>query len=413
MKFLMSTIVLASCSALGWYVYQDSLTHNDKEDEKRNKRPVSVQITHLKHQTIEERADLVGSLEALAEIEIRPRIGGYITSLPYDVGDHVEAGRTLIEIDDSKNQEVVASSEAALKVAKAQLSSKQKTLDLIKKNVTRQIELQKSGVATEQQLEVVRTELAVAQAEIDLEQARVDQAESQLLRSKLSLQETTVVAPIAGYVASRVVEVGDLAKADETVINLVDLRKVKTIVHVIEKDYQKVKVAQTASITVDAFPETTFDGTVVRIAPVLNPETRTAAVHIEIENKETLLKPGMHARVSIVFQEKQNAEVLPIAALINETVEEQSSQVFVVSGDPPQTQLKDVVIGIRTDDMVEIVSGISPKDQVVYLGNRVVTDGQKVSLSKIDKPPVVDDLSSTADSKDDKPAKSKTANTGE
>lgn len=376
MKFVLAPLAVAISAGVGWLVYQNSLNSLEQGTGETPPQPAAVHVIRTQTQPIEERVDLVGSLEANAEVEIRTAVAGYVQQMLFDVQDRVEKGDLIVELDDSKYREMVMGAEAALKVAKAQLRSKQASAAQAQEELDRQSALGRTGVATEQQLQTARAQLEIAQAEVELEQARVDQAESELLRNKLVSQETQIESPLSGYVAERFAEVGDLAGANVPLLRIVDIHLVKTMVHVIEKDYEKVTVGQQASIEVDAFPGRTFSGRVIRKAPVLSPDTRTAAVHVEIPNSDGLLKPGMHARVSIIFQRRDEATVVPIAALIPS----EKPAVYVVEGDPPLAVVRTVETGINDGELVEIVSGLDADDRIITLGNRMV---------KLDQPLVV------------------------
>ncbi len=388
MKLLLAPFTISACLGLGWVVFVDSQDRQQRSARDKSTEVVSVQVTRVKTRTIEDYIDLVGSLEPVSEVEIRSRTSGYITKLPFDLGDAVERDAIVVELDDSKNQEMVSSAEAALAVAVAQLKAQVAKRDFAEKEVERQNELAKSGVSTQQQREQAKSQLEIAKAELELEQARVDQAKSELENSKLSLKETRIAAPLSGFVAERFVEVGDLAQSDIPLCRIVDLATVRTAVHVVEKEYPKIKAAQRATVQVDAYPGRAFVGTVVRKSPVLDQDTRTATVRIDIPNPDGLLKPGMHARVRIVFERRERVEVVPVASLLENN---ETPTVFVVAGEPPTARLQKVTVGVNDGTVVEILSGVSGDDLVVTLGSRLIRDGQAVT-------PV--ELSSRSDGRD-------------
>jgi len=378
MKPLLSILAVAVCAGLGWCVYDYSEQLAETEKKPKLTPPVAVEVTRLRTRPVKEQVDFVGSLKAAANVELRSRISGYITAVHCEVGDVVKAGQLIVELDDSKYQEAVTSAEAALNVAQAQLLAQQARVQQAQSEVDRHQRLADSGAGTAQQTESVQTSLAIANAEVELEQAHVDQASSELSHSKLALKETRIESPMPGFIAERLVDVGDLSKPDITFVRIVDLSKVHTVVHVIEKDYEKLQIDQPATIRVDAFPDETFTGKVVRKAPVLDPDTRTAEVHIEIPNPNTLLKPGMHARVSLTYRAREDADVVPVASLIDG--EGEKTSVWVVDGNPPQTQLREVKTGIVDGDTVEILSGLSPDDRIVMLGSRMAEAGRIVEV---------------------------------
>ena len=378
MKVLITPACTAIAMIIGWFVYEQSVRDTQTAPKTIITQPIAVQVTRSTEKSLVKRINLVGNLEAGSQVEIRTRYSGYIKSMPFNVGDRIKAGDVILELNDSENQELVSKSKAALTVAKAQLRAQVTSEELAQKAYQRLLVLKKSGVSTNQQMEEAIANQAIAKAQTELEQARVEQAESDLEQSRLRLQENKILAPTNGFLAERLVDVGDLAKPDVALMKIVNLDHVRTIVHIVEKDYEDVKIGQKANITVDTFPNKTFSGHVIRKAPVLDPQTRTAAVYIEIPNSDFSLKPGMHARVQIVFEQRHKTNVLPVASLTRRK-DGPGSAVFIIGGNPPVTERRNIEVGINDGELVEIISGINPRDLVITLGNRLVDEGQKVT----------------------------------
>jgi len=369
--FLSSLII---CSGVGYYVYQDSLASVDSSPKPEQNTPVAVEVVTSQRCDLDERIDLVGSLEAVDQVQIRSRIIGYLDKLPYDVGDPVEASDIVVELSELTYQERVSRAGQAQKIAIAQREAAIARSNLIQLEVQRFKDLARSGVSTEQQQEDAEARLAVAEAETALEVARVSEATTEILRAEAALDELKIVTPISGFVAERTVEVGDLAKSEEVLLRIVNLKRIRTIVHIVERDYEKIRTGQTAVIGVDSVPDMAFSGTVVARAPVIDPETRTARVMIDIENRGEQLKPGMHARVTIVASHSENAQVVPISAL-----QERNGQQFVfVMEAESVARRRFVTTGIRDGELVEILIGIEPAAAVITLGSRLVQDGSSI-----------------------------------
>ncbi|QDU02463.1 Multidrug export protein EmrA [Gimesia chilikensis] len=378
MKVLIAPACTAIAMIVGWLVYDKSVKDVQVPTKTIIPEPIAVQVTRSTTKTLEKRINLVGNLEAGSQVEVRTRYSGYIKSMPFDVGDRIKEGDVILELNDSENRELVSKAEAALSVAKAQLKAQITSQELAQKAYDRLLVLQKSGVSTRQQMEEAQASLAIQEAQTELEQARVDQAGADLEQSRLRLQENKIIAPTSGFLAERLVDIGDLAKPDVALMKIVNLDHVRTVVHIVEKDYEDVKIGQQAAITVDTFPDQTFSGHVKRKAPVLDPQTRTAAVHIEIPNEDFALKPGMHARVQIVFEHRPETKVLPIASLTRRK-DGPGSAVFIIGGNPPMTHRRNIEVGINDGELVEILSGINAEDLVITLGNRLVDEGQTVT----------------------------------
>jgi membrane fusion protein (multidrug efflux system) len=386
MKFILLPCVLASCLGIGWAVFVDSQHRADLDLPRSRSETVAVEVVGLQIRDIEESLELVGSLEAGRDVEIRSRVSGQIQTLSVDVGDSIAAGQELVRIESSQQQELVRQSEALKKVAIAELAAQDLRAKAALQEFERVEDLRSKGVGTTQQLEAAESKLEIARAESRLAASKVDRAESELAGSRLALAERRIESPLSGHVASRLVQVGDLAKTDLALLRIVDLSTVRTTVHVGESDYRQLREGQLAEVCVDTYPGEVFTGRVERLAPVLDPQTRTAVVYIAVDNPRSLLKPGMHARVRVKLGLHERASVVPLAAVVERGGRK---TVFVVASDGHSVRQVEVELGLVDGTRVEVLSGLGPGERVVTLGSHLVEDGQDVQ--------VVDEPASTAD----------------
>ncbi len=377
--------LIVSCCAIAaawgaWYVvYQGSLAAIDEKEPPRPQQTLAVEVITARKGQIEERIVLVGNLLPISQTEVRSRVDGYILSLPFDIGDRVSIDDTLCQLDDAGQQEALEQTKATLDAAKAQLGVQKSELNLAEKNFAREETLSLTGAGTEQQLETSKANLEIAKSKVQLELAHVAEAQANVSALEVVLKDFQLKAPISGFVANRTADIGDLAKPDAPLMQIVDLEKVRTTVHIIEKDYRKVAVGQKATVTVDAYPQQTFHGKVTRIAPVLDQETRTASVQIEIENSKLLLKPGMYARVSLNSEQSKSAVLVPLAAI----VEINDRPYVYLVGSNTLTEMRQVRLGTTDGRIVEIVEGIAADEQVITLGNRLIQPGQEVIVREV------------------------------
>ncbi len=381
-RLILGLVAIAACFA-GWFVvHRDAQAKAAAAPKSKPTEVLAVEAVAVRVSTIGDRIELVGSLTPLAQVVIRPRVGGYVRSLSVDLGDTVEEGAEIAQLDDDAQSEAVALAEAALDVAKAQLQAQATDRDLSGKILDRQKNLSTSGAGTSQQLEQSEAALQISKARVELEQAKVAQADADLLRAKLDLDELRLVSPIRGVVAARMIDVGNLAAPDAPLLRIVDLSTVRTTAHVIERDYRLMREGLEADVRVDAYPNQVFQGKVSRVAPVLDELTRTADVRIDIPNPDRLLKPGMYTRVSLRSGTERECLVIPVAALLDG----QRPSVFVLEGTPLHAQRRMIDVGATAGDLVEVTQGLVAGDQVVTLGNRLVVPGQVVTV--IDRPEV-------------------------
>ncbi len=120
-----------------------------------------------------------------------------------------------------------------------------------------------------------------------------------------------------GFVGRRNVDPGAWASNQAPVVSVVDISSVRLVANVVEKDLRLVNVGDPARVEVDAFPGETFDGRIARVAPVLDPATRTAEIEIEVPNPGFRLKPGMYARMGVTIESRKDTTLVPKAAVVD------------------------------------------------------------------------------------------------
>ena len=386
MRYVMFLTAVAVSGAAGWHLYEESLASVASEPKEKPANVAAVDVVRVVRQPLAERIQLVGSLEPVAEVEIRSRLSGYLGRVPFDVGDIVEQGQTVVELDDSSTRELVVRASAAEQVATAQLKAQVAREGQSLREVERLRELADSGVSTAQQIEEAESALLVSTAETELERARLAQAKADLEHSRLALRELQITTPISGFVAEKNVDVGDLARGEDVLMRIVDLSSIRTVVNIVERDYGKISLGQTATITVDGIPDRQFTGRIVRQAPVLDPATRTARVMIEVANKDFLLKPGMHGRVTITVSRQANAVAVPAAAIHGPAHE----QFLYTVDEASKVALKQPVsVGFRDGELIQVLTGLNDNALVVTLGVRLIKDGAAVDFEELPDAPTV------------------------
>lgn len=374
------TRLIVTCCAIfaawgAWYVvYQDSLTSIEEVKEPKKKLPLAVEVVPARRDLIQEEITLVGSFLPIAQTEVRSVVDGYIRAMPHNIGDYVEASETLCRLDDAKHQELMDQSRARLEVAKAQLAVQVSELDSARRILERETMLDEIGAGTEEALETATANYEIALARKKLEETRLGEVQAEYTGLEVQLRDFILTAPISGYVAARFADVGDLAKPDVPLMQIVDLEKVLTTVRIVEKDFSKIALGQSAVVKVDAYPDEEFTGEVTRIAPTLDELSRTAAVQIEVNNQARQLKPGMFARVSLNSYNAKPVVQIPLAAVLE--LNEQSF-VYLVN-EKNEIELREVQTGRTNGAIIAINSGIAADELVVTLGNRLVQPGQKV-----------------------------------
>lgn len=384
-KIVLTVIAFLALGALfyglGVGPFKEELAKGQQQGRRRRERAVTVQVAKVKIGEVEEKLSFVGSLMANASVTVAPKIAGRVERLLVDVGDRVEGGQLLARLEMEELKQEVREAEASFKVVEATLKGKEAELrDLERKLERYKILFERNFIAREE-VDTVETRVLTAAAQVELTKAQMAQMMARLDNSRIRLKYAEVISPFAGYVGKRFVDRGALVNSSSPLVMIVDISRVKVVVSVVEKDYRKISPGQLSSITVDAYPGRRYEGKVARMAPVLNRETRTGEVEIELPNPGAVLKPGMFARVEVGVQSRRGVLLVPEGARVKTA---EGYGLFKVQGDGPRVKLVAVKTGLRHKGWVEVEGPLKPGDQIVTLGSNLLRDGQRVRLVKRD-----------------------------
>jgi RND family efflux transporter MFP subunit len=345
------------------------------------RQTVAVEVSDVRIKPIKEIREFTGTVNPIYRYIIAPKVSGRVVEITKRIGDWVNKGEIIAHLDDAEYQQAVLEAEANLKISKASLNEAESQFELARQELERVRSLQEKGISSSSELDAAETQYSAQQSRLELARAQVEQREAALKSARIRLEYTVLAATEPGFIGERYVDEGNLLSANSPLVSVVGIDSVIVQATIIEKDYARIKVGQSAELQVDAFPETTFTGKVARIAPVLEEASRVAKVEVEFENKERLLKPGMFARVSVVLQEKETVQVIPIEAIIKNNGRE---GVFVVEEDTLSggniARFYPIETGISTGTETEITSP-DIKGPVVILGQHLLQDGISVTLN--------------------------------
>ncbi len=218
---------------------------------------------------------------------------------------------------------------------------------------------------------------AVSQQELDEARATFDASTANVDLYRQQMKDTKILAPFAGVIGARMISPGQVIAPQQMLTMIADLDPVKVELNVPERDMSRVAEGQKIELTVVAFPGEKFVGELYFIAPQLDPINRTGLVKAKVANRDLRLKPGMFARIDLTLKVKEEAVVIPEAALMP-----QGDQVMVYLVDEQMTaQLRPVKPGLRQAGRVEIIEGIKEGETVVVEGWQKARPGGKVKLA--------------------------------
>jgi len=270
---------------------------------------------------IKSTVSATGTVNAVTTVQVGTQVSGTIQKLFVDFNSPVRKGQLLAQIDPAIFEAQVGQARANLLSAKANLEKSQVMLRDTKTTLERNKTLYAKNFIAKSDLDTSETNYLSAVAQIKVAEAQIEQAQAALDSSAINLKYTKILSPVRGTVISRNIDVGQTVAASfqtPTLFTIAqDLTKMQIDTSVDEADIGKVKAGQKAAFTVDAYPESPFNGkvSVVRNAPITVSNVVTYNAVIIVDNTSLKLKPGMTANVSIETESKQSVLRVPNAAL--------------------------------------------------------------------------------------------------
>ncbi len=295
---------------------------------------VPVRVLHPERRSLRETIALTTTVDADVAVDIYAKTTARCTELHVAVGDEVAAGTLLVSLDADE----------------ARLNERQAFIRLTK---ARQGFERATSMG----------QRALVSAEV-LQESRLgmEEAEAGWALAKLLLDETQVVAPVAGTVVQREVSIGDLVTPALALLRLVDFRTLEAVVHVAEYALPRIHLGLPALVTADALPGREIATAVTEVSPIIDPASGTVEVTLGLP-ADSGLRPGMFVRVALITKERPDTVVIPAEALLTEAG---GYAVYVVRQD--HAARVPVTVGLREEGWVEILSELTMADAVVTEG---------------------------------------------
>jgi len=337
--------------------------------------PMTVELASPSRADVSSQITVVGNLIGEQTVAVVPKTAGRLEEVYVKLGDPVTRGQRIARIEDREIREQVKQAEAAYEVARATIRQREADLKFAQTNLERSRELYGRQLLPRQTLDDADARYQAAVAQLELSRAQLTQSQARLEELRINLANTVIASPVNGFVAKRNMDPGAYASQNAPVAEVVDISTVRLVANIVEKDMRRVSTGDAAKVEVDAFPGESFHGRVARVAPVLDPATRTAQIEVEIGNASKRLKPGMYARVSLTTEQRADALVVPSNAVVDR---EGQRGVFLAQNNV--AQFRPVEVGIEDAAKVEILRGISEADRVITTGAAALQHGDRIVL---------------------------------
>ncbi len=306
-----------------------------------------VQVAPVEQRALDVRISSTATLFSEADVVVFPETTGRIVRILVDVGQWVEKGDLLIQLDDETQR---------VQYEKARVQKER-----LERELKRQEQLYEAELIAREAYETTLNQYR--QAVLDFETARIN------------LDRTQIRAPIRGQVVERFVTEGQLVTPSTQLVRIVNTRELYGRIFLPERELPRVRVDLPVLIESDLFPNRAFRGVVDQVSPVVDAQSGTFRVRFRVRSGIGALRPGMFVRVHLIVEKKENAVVIPKVALVRER---DRDYVFVVQDH--RVQRRHVRLGLDSGNVVEVLDGVRPGERVVIAGHTGLQDGQRVRI---------------------------------
>jgi membrane fusion protein, multidrug efflux system len=317
--------------------------------------PSVVAVAQAQKVAMPRYAPGIGTLQAVHQVTITSEVGALVTKINFQAGATVKAGDPLVQLNDQPDQGDLANFRAQAKLADLNLARSRELL--VRQNA--------------------------AQQTVDQNQAQLDQMRASIAKTEAIIAQKLIRAPFDGVLGIRQIEVGQFVNAGAAVVSLTDLNTLYVNFTLPEQQRGQIAVGQKVLLTVDAYPDRTFEAALSTIEPQIDPGTRAIKVQATLANPDHSLQPGMFANVRVVLPQAPDVVTVP-ATSVDFTL--YGDSVFVVREDGKDANGKPVLkvtrtfvkTGDRDQNRVAITDGVAPGDQVVVSGQLKLQSGAEV-----------------------------------
>jgi len=425
---LLGGLLLLAALLLGLYFGADRATQPAPAETSapRAAAPVEVTSTAAVTKPVTDFLPATGSLSADERSDVAPPTAGQVVATPVDVGAFVRTGAVLARLDDREARLRLQRAQAAEQQAAAALRQAQTRLGagpgerfdpnavpevqaarraaeaaeaqarLAEANAQRYANLVETGDVARSVYEQYRTQAATARAEANaarqqLEVARntarsgnvgltaaaaaLSAARAETALAQKAVKDTVITAPLSGYVSDRPIAVGEYVTPSSKIATLVKTNPIKADLQLPEAAAARVRQGLPVTVSVAAYPDRQFRGTVTAINPAVNPESRALSVEAQLANPANLLQPGMFVTAQIVQPGGATGVFVPAAAVLTDPATN-TSTVYVLEGETARVRV--VQLGQTQDGLLQLVSGVAAQEVVATSNLTELFDGATV-----------------------------------
>jgi membrane fusion protein (multidrug efflux system) len=307
---------------------------------------VPVQVEPVPRRSISQYLETNGTLEAENEVDIVARTTGPVTEINTEEGRMIRSGQLIARIDEREAHNQVAIATVARDEAQLSYDRTKSSWD--------------EGLVSREAYDSALSQLSSTRAQLE--------------SAEIQLAYTEIKAPFDALVVTRNIKLAQYVTPGTTLFRISDFTPLLCRIEVPEKDFPRVRIGQPAHLRVEAYPGEKFSAEVTRLRPTVDAATGTFTTTLEVDGRGKL-RPGMFASVYLQTDTHGDAIVIPRNALVLDSL---GDTVYVKSADVAER--REVRLGLRSEDLVEVLEGLAEGDSLIVIGQDGLADGTPVSV---------------------------------
>jgi RND family efflux transporter MFP subunit len=387
-KKCLAGIVMMFVAGIGGYAAYSSVAPNKNVvenaaasarsiDDIQTEQGKPVRVEAVKQEDIEVTQTFYGTATPCAEANVQGKYGGRLVFLKGEEGEMVTQGDTIVKFEEKDTQLQLQQAIAAQNTAEQSVNEARSNYETTQTNLKRYQKLFADGFISRQDLDSLQNKLLVAQAGLQSAQEQVKNKEAQIQLYQNMLHDLKISAPISGVIDEKHFNLNEIPDPGDVIYHIINIDQVYVEVDVPETYISKIHEQMAVRVLFDSLnPEQQFTGTVERIIPTGNAQSRNFVAKVLIENPERQIKPGMFARVNVCVEQIPGALVFNKKALLKEG---EDYYVFKAAG--TRAQKVAVTVKYRESSMVAVASEqLQAHDQIVIEGARMLQSNDRMNI---------------------------------
>jgi len=327
-----------------------------------------VVVSTAKTDTVIRQVPLSGTITSARIAKLSTEVSGQVEAVNVEVGDLVEAGSALIRLDREIEQLTLQALQAKTKQASAELSDSQRRYQDAKRLL--------------KQKSISENDLRLLEAEVEVDAAMLKQQQVEQRRQQARIARHILQAPFSGVISERLTEAGEWIEPGRPVLTLVAVDDLRIEFRVPQEYYSSIDKQTTLDVTLDAFPEREFAGTIDAVVPVSDPISRTFLIHVTVDAGDARMTPGMSVHGKLQLSTGRRGVVISRDAILRYPDGRITVWAIDPDSEPPTVSEKHVTTGYSFDGLITIRDGIAADDVIVVQGNESLQDGQQVRIQR-------------------------------